>query len=50
MKSEKGRENFGVWQLPLFNHVEPECQNYDNFLGIQGRRGLNTQISEILPV
>lgn len=26
-----GRENFGVWQLPLFNHLKPECRNGDNF-------------------
>lgn len=33
-KGEKGRENFGVWQLPLFNLLEPECMNCDNFSGI----------------
>lgn len=24
LKEEKGRVNFGVWQLPLFNHLKSE--------------------------
>lgn len=43
-KTEKSRANFGVSQLPLFNHLGPGCTNRDNFSSIQGRRGLSARI------
>lgn len=46
MKNEKGMTNFGVYQLPLFNHLKPECANCESFLGIRGRRGLNKKVSK----
>lgn len=46
---ENGRENFGVQQLPLFNLLEPEYGNCICFSGIQGGRGLNTNVSKNLP-
>lgn len=50
IKGEKGMGNLGVWQLSLFNILEHECTNSDNFLGVQGRRGLNTIISKKIPL
>lgn len=31
IKIEKSRENFGVWLLPLFNHLGPKCTNGNDF-------------------
>lgn len=31
IKIEKNRGNFGVWQLPLVNHIGPECMNDNGF-------------------
>ena len=47
--NKKSRASFGIWQLPLFNQLKPECANCESFSGIQGRRGLSTRISENLP-
>ena len=45
---EKGRANFGVQKLPLFNILEPEYRNCGSFSGIRGGRGLNTDVSKFL--
>ena len=49
-KYKKKRANFGVWQLPLFNHLKPEYTNCESFLVIRGWRGLNTKVSENFPI
>lgn len=49
-KDEKGRANFKVRQLPLFNQLKPEWSNCESFLGIQGMSGLNIEVSENFPV
>lgn len=50
MKSEKGRENFGVRQLRLFNLLKPEWSNCESFSDISGMSGLNIEVSKNLPV
>ena len=35
------RENFGVQQLPLLNHLKPGSEIGASLSNIQGRRGLN---------
>lgn len=46
MNSEKGRANFGVRQLPVFNQPKPEWSNRESFSDIQGMSGLNTSVSK----
>lgn len=49
-QDEKGRENFGVRQFPLFNQIRPEWSTCESFSDVQGMSGLNIEVSEHLPI